>query len=186
MIDWSFSFVRVLEGNPIIDLVCSFRDGRSHLLATSQNFPEVISQMNSVMQLLSYIAYFPGQKDFTKIKLNTAGNQFAVHFLDKRQFRLVRIEQLVSQWPQPVRPSACAGWRGHLFFLPHVFPMRAEQFPRPGFLAAVGESDSDFEVVDNYCRRSEAQFVEAWDGRHVGPLVFLLRRFFREGDGVQE
>ncbi len=83
MIDWSFCFVHVLEGNPIVDLVCSFRDGNAHLLATRENFPEIISQMESVMQLLSYIAYFPN-KDFTKIKLNTAGNQFAVHFLDKR------------------------------------------------------------------------------------------------------
>ncbi len=33
--------------------------------------------------LLSYLAFFPG-KDFTKIKLETSGNRFAVHFLDKR------------------------------------------------------------------------------------------------------
>ena len=82
-LDWTFSMVHVLEGNPTVDLVCSFRDGRSHLLATPQSFPEVIGQMDSVMQLLSYIAYFPN-KDFTKIKLDTSGNQFAIHFLDKR------------------------------------------------------------------------------------------------------
>ncbi len=35
------------------------------------------------MMLLSYLAFFPG-KDFTKIKLETSGNRFAVHFLDKR------------------------------------------------------------------------------------------------------
>ncbi len=61
----------------------SFRNGKAQLLATRENFPEVIKQMESVITLLSYIAFFPN-KDFTKIKLDTSGNHYAIHFLDKR------------------------------------------------------------------------------------------------------
>ncbi|MHA1519618.1 MAG: hypothetical protein ACTSVZ_10545 [Promethearchaeota archaeon] len=84
MLDWSFSFIRSsLEKKPEIDHICSFRDGNALFSADSQHLPEVIQQMDSMITLINYIAYFPN-KDFTKIKLRTSSNQFVIHFLDKR------------------------------------------------------------------------------------------------------
>lgn len=82
-LDWTFSFIELVDNRPKLQLVSSFRNGKAQLLATRQNFPEVINQMESVITLLTYIAYFPN-KDFTKIKLDTSGNHYAIHFLDKR------------------------------------------------------------------------------------------------------
>ncbi|WP_371806037.1 hypothetical protein [Candidatus Lokiarchaeum ossiferum] len=82
-LDWTFSFIELVDNRPKLQMVSSFRNGKAQLLATRNNFPEVIHQMESVITLLTYIAYFPN-KDFTKIKLDTSGNHYAVHFLDKR------------------------------------------------------------------------------------------------------
>ena len=72
-----------LNKTPKIDLLCTFHNGRIKIVADQNNNPDVIKQMENVMMLLSYIAFFP-QKDFNKIKLETTGNRFAVHYLDKR------------------------------------------------------------------------------------------------------
>ncbi|MHA1746747.1 MAG: hypothetical protein ACTSWW_12160 [Promethearchaeota archaeon] len=84
VLDWSFSFVRSsLEEKPIIDHICSFRNGNAQFSADAHHLPEVIQQMDAMITLINYIAYFPN-KDFTKIKLRTSSNQFVIHFLDKR------------------------------------------------------------------------------------------------------
>ncbi len=84
MLDWTFSFVRSsLEEKPIIEHLCSFRDGSAQFSADAQHLPEVIQQMDAMITLINYIAYFPN-KNFTKIKLRTSSNQFVIHFLDKR------------------------------------------------------------------------------------------------------
>lgn len=86
-LDWTFSFIQSsLDKNPIIDHVCSFRNGAPQFTADPDHYPEVIHQMESLITLINYIAFFPN-KDFTKIKLKTSGNQFAIHFLDKRYLK---------------------------------------------------------------------------------------------------
>lgn len=82
-LDWNFSFVKINDGNPHILFSCHFQNGEFHFFLTPEKNPEVILQMKSVMTLLTYIAFFPN-KDFTKIKLKTEKNQFAIHYLDKR------------------------------------------------------------------------------------------------------
>ena len=84
-LDWTFSFVKISELNtkPEIELLCTFHNGRTQIVAYQNINPNPIKQMENVMMLLSYIAFFP-QKDFNKIRLETSGNRFAVHFLDKR------------------------------------------------------------------------------------------------------
>lgn len=84
-LDWTFSFVKItdLKNKPEIDLLSTFHNGRTQIVAYQDNNPNVIKQMENVMMLLSYIAFFPG-KNFTKIRLETSGNRYAVHFLDKR------------------------------------------------------------------------------------------------------
>ncbi|MCF2139538.1 MAG: hypothetical protein K9W44_05735 [Candidatus Lokiarchaeota archaeon] len=83
-LDWTFSFVSSKQiDNPKIEHICSFRDGKIQFIADPKKNPEIISQLEPVILLINYIAYFPN-KDFTKIKLKTSGSQFAIHFLDKR------------------------------------------------------------------------------------------------------
>ncbi|QEE14356.1 hypothetical protein DSAG12_00169 [Promethearchaeum syntrophicum] len=85
-LDWTFSFVKInpnLKNKPVIELLCTFHNGRTQIVAYQNINPNPIKQMENVMMLLSYIAFFP-QKDFNKIKLETSGNKHAVHFLDKR------------------------------------------------------------------------------------------------------
>lgn len=72
-----------MKNIPKIDLLCTFHNGRTQIVAYTDNNPNFIKQMENVMMLLSYIAFFP-QKDFNKIRLETSGNRYAVHFLDKR------------------------------------------------------------------------------------------------------
>ena len=72
-----------MRNKPEIELLCTFHNGRTQFVAYQDNNPNLIKQMENVMMLLSYIAFFP-QKDFNKIRLETSGNRFAVHFLDKR------------------------------------------------------------------------------------------------------
>lgn len=85
-LDWTFTFVKInpdLKNKPEIELLCTFHNGRTQIVAYQNNNPDLIKQMENIMMLLSYIAFFP-QKDFNKIRLETSGNRFAVHFLDKR------------------------------------------------------------------------------------------------------
>ena len=84
-LDWTFTFVRIadLKNKPEIELLCTFHNGRTQIIATQNNNQSNIKQMENIMMLLSYITFFPG-KNFTKIKLETSGNRYAVHFLDKR------------------------------------------------------------------------------------------------------
>ncbi len=85
-VDWTFTFVKInpeLLNKPKIELMCTFRDGICQMIAHSGKFPEVIKQMENIMMLLTYIAFFPN-KDFNKIKLEIAGNRYAIHFLDKK------------------------------------------------------------------------------------------------------
>ena len=83
-LDWNFIFVRSsLEEKPNLDHICSFRDGTAQFSADEQHLPDIIQQMDAMITLINYIAYFPN-KDFTKIKLRTSSNQFVIHFLDKR------------------------------------------------------------------------------------------------------
>jgi hypothetical protein len=72
-----------MEERPIIDHACSFRNGNLLFSADPEHLPDIIDQMDPIFTLISYIAYFPN-KDFSKIKLKTGSNQFAIHFLDKR------------------------------------------------------------------------------------------------------
>jgi len=85
-LDWTFTFVKInpdLNNKPEIELLCTFHNGRTQIVAYQNNNPSHIKQMENIMMLLSYIAFFP-QKDFNKIRLETEGNRLAVHFLDKR------------------------------------------------------------------------------------------------------
>lgn len=85
-LDWNFLFVSSNHiENPQIEYVCSFRDGNFQFSAnaTDNAGSDIIKQLEPVVILINYIAYFP-QKDFTKIKLHAGNNQFAIHFLDKR------------------------------------------------------------------------------------------------------
>lgn len=84
-LDWTFSFVKItdLNNKPEIELLCTFHNGRTQIVAYQDNNPNFIKQMENVMMLLTYITFFPG-KNFSKIRLETSGNRFAVHFLDKR------------------------------------------------------------------------------------------------------
>jgi hypothetical protein len=85
MLDWSFTYLKIIkDGDPQILFSCTYRDGEKQLLATPEKTPDVIQQLKPVMTLLTYIAFFPN-KDFTKIKLDTPSNHFAIHYLDKRQ-----------------------------------------------------------------------------------------------------
>ncbi len=79
-------FVKInpdLKNTPKIDLLCTFHNGRTQIVAYQDINPNFIKQMENVIMLLIYIAFFP-QKDFNKIRLEASGNRFAVHFLDKR------------------------------------------------------------------------------------------------------
>ena len=85
-LDWTFTFVKInpgLKNAPKVELLSTFHNGRTKIVAYQNNNSNLIKQMENVMMLLSYIAFFP-QKDFNKIRLETSGNRFAVHFLDKR------------------------------------------------------------------------------------------------------
>lgn len=82
-LDWTFTFVKMVNQLPKIHFLTTFRDGIFQIIATPDKTPEVIDQMSQLIMLLSYIAYFPN-KDFTKIRLETGNDRFAIHFLDKR------------------------------------------------------------------------------------------------------
>jgi hypothetical protein len=88
-LDWTFSFLRFQadgipeqQFTPKIIQIMAYRDGKLQMHATPAHM-DLLSQMQPLMMLLSYIAYFP-DRDFVKIKLRTATNQYAFHFLDKR------------------------------------------------------------------------------------------------------
>jgi len=84
VLDWTFSFLSVSKENlkPEICRIASFRDGNLQLMALPKD-TDILSQMEPLLSLLAYIAFFP-DRDFVKIKLRTDHNQYAVHFLDKR------------------------------------------------------------------------------------------------------